>query len=364
MSVRRWHLAVLVGITIALLGAWAIMRPQSASFQKPLRVGFRNLPPYSYVAPDGSPFGPVVEVINLVCKRKNIPIIWVHAPQGSDPALRDRSIDVAPLLSITTGQKNPNFVTQPWIKFTLYLVSTASHPLTDPKDLAGHTLAYLNSPMWRAIATQYPGAKLARRDDPGTVLEAVCAGEADAALLSDNASDPDFLRRAPACAKSDLRVTRQAVTSMGVGASGASEAVAAAKLIRSEIETLEREGALESIFFRWFLTSKETTVIFDVRRAERTTYFLSLVLAALSLMLAVIIRQNVRVKKAKRLAEAASREAVKANQAKSEFLANMSHEIRTPMNGILGMTELALTTEDGQRKRNSSRWSSPPPTPC
>jgi signal transduction histidine kinase/CheY-like chemotaxis protein len=40
----------------------------------------------------------------------------------------------------------------------------------------------------------------------------------------------------------------------------------------------------------------------------------------------------------------AERAAEGANQAKSEFLANMSHEIRTPMNGIIGMTELALTT--------------------
>jgi two-component system sensor histidine kinase/response regulator len=34
-----------------------------------------------------------------------------------------------------------------------------------------------------------------------------------------------------------------------------------------------------------------------------------------------------------------------ANRAKSEFVANMSHEIRTPMNGIIGMTDLALSTE-------------------
>ncbi len=49
-------------------------------------------------------------------------------------------------------------------------------------------------------------------------------------------------------------------------------------------------------------------------------------------------RAEEETQKAKEMAEA-------ANRSKSEFLANMSHEIRTPLNGVIGMTDLALSTD-------------------
>ena len=58
-----------------------------------------------------------------------------------------------------------------------------------------------------------------------------------------------------------------------------------------------------------------------------------------------IARDITAHKRAEEEQQKAKDAAESANRAKGEFLANMSHEIRTPLNGILGMTELALSTD-------------------
>ncbi|MDL2288447.1 response regulator [Oscillospiraceae bacterium OttesenSCG-928-F05] len=46
----------------------------------------------------------------------------------------------------------------------------------------------------------------------------------------------------------------------------------------------------------------------------------------------------------------AKEQAEESNQAKSDFLSRMSHEMRTPMNAIIGMTGIARSSSDAERK--------------
>ena len=61
-----------------------------------------------------------------------------------------------------------------------------------------------------------------------------------------------------------------------------------------------------------------------------------------------VMQDFTAIQNAQDLLVEAKNKAEQANRMRGEFLANMSHEIRTPMNGILGMTEMAMTTDETQ----------------
>jgi signal transduction histidine kinase/DNA-binding response OmpR family regulator/ABC-type amino acid transport substrate-binding protein len=82
---------------------------------------------------------------------------------------------------------------------------------------------------------------------------------------------------------------------------------------------------------------------------HRERYFSSdeeAILRSGSLLLANAVMRN----ETTQALEQSMEQAKAASRAKSEFLANMSHEIRTPMNAIIGMTSIAQSSTDIERK--------------
>jgi signal transduction histidine kinase/DNA-binding response OmpR family regulator len=69
-------------------------------------------------------------------------------------------------------------------------------------------------------------------------------------------------------------------------------------------------------------------------------------IVTLSSLIAGAVNRDLREKER----DTALAQAEQASQAKSVFLANMSHEIRTPMNAIIGMTVIAKSSQDIERK--------------
>jgi len=309
-------------------------------------VGFQVSPPSHFPDAQGHASGPVVEMLNLAAVRAHARLHWVFSPEGPEEALRAGKVDLWPVLGDLPERRPTLHITEPFQRMTYLVVGSPEVNVARFAGFQGKRIAFTAISIEQRLAKRYfPGSRFVMFATPVEVVQAVCTGEADAAIVAQNAAASYSL---PACRRV-LQATPipDGVIAFGVAASlGRPDMVHAANALRREIGSMAHDGTLATIDFVWGTNfNNETRALVEYGAARREAGVWvggSALLACCVGLIAMFVR---RARRAETRAHA-------ANHAKSQFLANMSHEIRTPLNGIMGMAELAQALAASEEQRD------------
>jgi diguanylate cyclase (GGDEF)-like protein/PAS domain S-box-containing protein len=246
-----WGLATVALAVLCLFEGGG--RPVRKPVQRIYRVGVDHSPPFYLIGSDGSVTGLAVDVLNEAARRREIRLEWVPIrDMPLDDALGKRAVDMWPLVGPSKLRLSKFFLSQPWLESSYVLVSLGTNPIRNAADAAGKVVVHARLRTTTAIAKQYlPRSTLLVRHFREEAVEAMCAGDAVAAVIESQVLDAILLKRPESCRGEALKISSLAGAKADLSIITVPEARQAGEALREEISVLALDGFLSAKLDEW-----------------------------------------------------------------------------------------------------------------
>ncbi len=197
----------------------------------------------------GRPSGFMVEVLDEAARRSGYFLDWrsIVVMDANNEALRKGAVDL--VVGVDTAQRRREFlVTEPWWSVGVAALVRAESTVRNESDLRGKRLAVTLGSASTADA-DYPGSTIDPRDSPAHSAEAVCRGDADAAVMEEMFLREVLLNRPQACEGLHLRAI-DTHTRVDFALICRKPAAKAMRELKSALDDLTADGTLAAIAAR------------------------------------------------------------------------------------------------------------------
>src|SRR5436190_3716767 len=178
--------AILASIGIAALLCAGVYFVRQRVLAPVYRIGWQNVPPFQEKAEDGSPAGLAVHLVREAARQRGIRLEWVWYPGSSESALRNRDVDLWPLITITPERQREKaiYISKPYLQHDHSLLVLADRPYRQAGDLAAATVSHLSVPInIKSLHDVLPNARGVAVSSDKEAIENVCSEKTDAAFL-------------------------------------------------------------------------------------------------------------------------------------------------------------------------------------
>ena len=290
----------LVGIVLVLaLGVYmGSNHPWRHIENRVYRIGWQQDPPFQQKAEDGSPTGLAIELVRAAARRRRIRLEWVWSPGSSEAALRNRQVDLWPLITITPERKRIIHISEPYLQHDNDLLVHGGTAYSRAQDLSAAAISYYELPInQQLLRGVFPGARLVAKASLKDAIADVCARRTDAAFL-DEFTVVAVLLGGLSCSSQPLRMIPLPMLRTTLGVGSTPEAGAVADEIRSGIDDSVKDGDFARILMsRETLSPRDMDYLSALLDAQRRERWLIITLGVVASLLAVTIFGTDRIRR-------------------------------------------------------------------